>query len=429
MRKGKLFLLLAVGVFLCGCGQEGDAGEGNNKTTMSAEGREGENEGVSQGEGAEAAPGEAGEDTSAAADPGEGAGAAPGEAGEGGSMAADQGKGEEAASGEAGEGRSAAAGQGKGEEAAPGETGEGTSAAANQGEGVETASGGTGKGGNEDVNPEERVSTAAEGTEVVQGGPYGEVSLMLPAGWRYESCPMDSEKMVNGEYGIHFSPEGAEEGFIELACVEWFGVCGTELEQEDRIIAGAEARVGTYSGNPYWNFVYFMGQNEGVVAISCGVEGWWEEYGEAATEILDTLRFDPDTREGSTYVFTLEAESTDIGLNFSLKDISATGATLVYDQFDGSLPSGRLQDGDDFTLEQKTDGGWEAVPVAVEGEYGFHAIAYTIPNDQITRRELDWKWLYGELKPGRYRLGKKITDFRKTGDYDNYTLYGEFILN
>ncbi len=41
-----------------------------------------------------------------------------------------------------------------------------------------------------------------ETTTVVQGGPYGKLSLCLPDGWRYEACPMDSEKLQNGLYGI-----------------------------------------------------------------------------------------------------------------------------------------------------------------------------------------------------------------------------------
>ncbi len=80
-------------------------------------------------------------------------------------------------------------------------------------------------------------------------------------------------------------------------------------------------------------------------------------------------------------------------------------------------------------LEQFREGKWEEVPVAVEGDYGFHDIAYVISGEEVTKRELDWKWLYGELPPGQYRIRKEIMDFRKTGDFDLYTVYAQFILN
>ena len=34
---------------------------------------------------------------------------------------------------------------------------------------------------------------------------------------------------------------------------------------------------------------------------------------------------------------------------------------------------------------------------------------------------INWKYGYGELKPGYYRLKKEFMDFRATGDYDTET--------
>lgn len=276
---------------------------------------------------------------------------------------------------------------------------------------------------------EEGQAKESTATEATQGGPYGEISLRVPEGWKYETFPMDSEELVSGDYGIHFCPEGAEEGFIELAYIDFFGVCGTGLEEETVNLAGAPANIGTYDGHEYWDFISFRGQNDGMVALAYSVEGWWEEYGDDVMGILDTLTFRPDVKEGGAYVFREESEKPEIGLSVSLEKISPTGAVLVYSQFDGKAPTGELQDGADFVLEQYRDGRWEEVPVVVEGAYGFSAIAYTIPKEEVTKRELDWEWLYGQLAAGEYRIGKTVMDFRETANYDNYVIYAYFILN
>ena len=80
-------------------------------------------------------------------------------------------------------------------------------------------------------------------------------------------------------------------------------------------------------------------------------------------------------------------------------------------------------------MEQKVNGNWEEVPVVVEGNYGFHDIAYIIKNGDITESELDWEWLYGELEPGEYRIKKSVLDTVESGKNDKYVVYAYFILN
>ncbi len=271
-------------------------------------------------------------------------------------------------------------------------------------------------------------SPGAAGTTVTQGGPFGAISLTVPEGWKYELCPMDSDSLLIGDYGICFSPEDAEFGFVEVAYIRSFGVCGTGLAEEEVTVAGHPAWKGTYD-HGYWDFIGFKEPMRDVVAQTCSVEGWWEENEDAVMEILDTFTFDPDLREGGAYLYQKESEKEQIGLHLFLEGISSTGAMLCYNQYDKDAPTGQLQDGDDFAIQVKKDGRWEEAPIVVEGDYGFHDIAYTIPSDDTTRRELDWEWLYGELAPGEYRIRKSVMDFRGTGDYDTYEIYANFILN
>ena len=268
-----------------------------------------------------------------------------------------------------------------------------------------------------------------ETTTVVQGGPYGKLSLCLPDGWSYEAYPMDSEKLQNGLYGIRFYPEGVEKGGIELAYIDSFGVCGTGLYEETATVAGNLANIGTYDNHAYWDFISFREDYSGIVALTYNVESWWDEYSEQVMDILDTLSYDVSEKEGGAYIRTLEAELDKIGLNFTLEKITPTGATLVFHQYDEKAPTGELEYEDAFELEILKNNQWEKVPDVVNGEYGFHQIAYTIPKRASTECALNWEWLYGTLKAGSYRIKKTIIDFRASGDFDNYTVCAQFILN
>lgn len=275
----------------------------------------------------------------------------------------------------------------------------------------------------------ETTTPSTTSTRIEQGGPYGKLSLSIPAGWHYEIYPMDSEKLSYGLYGIQFSPEDVTEGHITLAYIDNFGVCGTGLAEETQTIAGKSVNIGTYDNHNYWDFIAFKDDYSGVVALTYSVENWQESYFEQAFEILNTLTFDASIKEGGASIYNAESEADKIGLYFTLKKISPTGATLVFHQYDEDAPTGELNYGDAFMIEVQKNNTWEEVPVVVDNNYAFHDVAYNIPNRDTATQELDWSWLYGTLAPGNYRIKKEIIDYRKSGDYDKYTLYAQFILN
>ena len=276
---------------------------------------------------------------------------------------------------------------------------------------------------------DQTLSETPAHTDIAQGGPYGKISISLPDGWNYELCPIDSDNMINGLYGMHFYPKTADDGYVELAYVDNFGVCGTGLEEEEVTIAGNQANIGTYDNNTYWDFIAFGGEYRGIVALTYSVGDWWSEYDSQVMDILETLSFDKGDKEGGVYVYSEESEADKIGLHFSLKNISRSGATLVFDQYDAEAPTGDLQHGSEFVLEILKDGEWEEAPVTIEGEYGFNEPAFMITAGERTEVELPWEWLYGELAAGEYRIKKRVMDFRGGGDYDVYTVYAQFILN
>ena len=80
-------------------------------------------------------------------------------------------------------------------------------------------------------------------------------------------------------------------------------------------------------------------------------------------------------------------------------------------------------------LEVLKNGEWEGAPIKTDEEYGFISIAYFLPCGEVTEREIYCKWIYGELEPGEYRIGKSVHDFVETGNYDRYMIYAQFIIN
>ena len=112
------------------------------------------------------------------------------------------------------------------------------------------------------------------------------------------------------------------------------------------------------------------------------------------------------------------------GLTLSVKDVTASGLTLVCTQ-SGGEPTGELQTGSDYNLIVLKDGRWQDVPTIIE-DCGWTAEAYLIAKDDVTELEVKWEWLHGKLPAGTYRLVKGFMDFREAGNYDNFKYWVEF---
>ena len=111
------------------------------------------------------------------------------------------------------------------------------------------------------------------------------------------------------------------------------------------------------------------------------------------------------------------------GLTLSVKDVTESGLTLVCTQSGGEL-TGELQTGSDYKLIVLKEA-WEDIPTIIE-DYGWTEEAYMIAKDDVTEFEYNWEWLYGKLPSGIYRMVKGFTQFRETGDYDDFTYWVEF---
>jgi len=120
-------------------------------------------------------------------------------------------------------------------------------------------------------------------------------------------------------------------------------------------------------------------------------------------------------------------EETIWGITLEAKDVTPTGLTLVCIQSGGKL-KGDLETGDWYILEKKELFGWKKVKYAYyeEDEIESNAVAEIIPSNTSTDWKIEWGWLYGELSPGTYRIGKEFTDFFKGGRFEEEMFFAEF---
>ena len=151
------------------------------------------------------------------------------------------------------------------------------------------------------------------------------------------------------------------------------------------------------------------------------------EEGQSVSEDMSVTVLETEiVQENTVGVQTLEV--TEWGLTLTAKDVTPEGLTIVCTQSGGS-PSGELNTGSYYVLEQEVLGVWCIVEYTKEAKsknIGWTAEAWIIPMNDTVEWEVDWEWLYGSLEPGHYRIGKEIMDFRGTGDYDKEMHYAEF---
>ena len=126
------------------------------------------------------------------------------------------------------------------------------------------------------------------------------------------------------------------------------------------------------------------------------------------------------------YLIFPDEENLSWGVHLVTDDVTPYGLELEISR-SGGYPSGQLQTGDWYEIEM-FDAGWKPVEPIIQN-YAWHQVAYLIPENDDYETEINWKWLYGKLPRGTYRLAKEITDFRETGDFDKQIFYAYFEID
>lgn len=175
----------------------------------------------------------------------------------------------------------------------------------------------------------------------------------------------------------------------------------------------------------------------GLLLFCCGCAGRTEKIGPAVIDSVNGSEevwklFQDDSLLGKDTRGSKDLTSGEEvwGIRLRVADVMPTGLTLICEQSGGN-PTGELQTGPMFWLERQVGGVWESVEQRHSEEdadavYAFEDIAYILQKGSSRVWRIKWSHLYGDLPDGRYRIGKRISDFRGTGDYDTRSYYAEF---
>jgi len=145
--------------------------------------------------------------------------------------------------------------------------------------------------------------------------------------------------------------------------------------------------------------VAFELKNEGFVYE---VEAVWERY----------------TKWGGTAYYSFCAAP--LGVELHAEAVTDKGMTLVCTQSGGNVAE--LITGQPFWIEQRDEyGNW----ISYYEPQAWEDIAYPILKGDTVQWELNWEHSVGSLPDGIYRIGKKIMDFRGTGDFDEYMVWSD----
>lgn len=165
-------------------------------------------------------------------------------------------------------------------------------------------------------------------------------------------------------------------------------------------------------------------EDDAVVMLSCD-----EEYAYLGFD-MDCYRYDLKCNliEDVVRLFRENGRVTmggtsipELGIQMSLRDVSPTGATVVFSVTEPSAAQALIY-GDDFFLDRYENGTWERVPDLLDGNYGFSAMGWNIDPQNGAEWEIDWNWLYGSLQPGSYRIEKSVLDQH----HDTNSIYAYF---
>lgn len=228
-------------------------------------------------------------------------------------------------------------------------------------------------------------------------------------------------KTTVGEYEI---PKNSYEANFKSDKADYFGFQNiTDMTKEIPLDNGWTIfkKIDNYDGNYKYAFK-IKGRHPNAQAVS--------EYLVLANDLDITFKditkhlfSSTDDRLDIKLVFIQSHD--DWGIMFYTEDVTAKGVTLVCEQFGGEY-KGELQTGTPWILQKEESGIWSSYPTKDGKDLVWTGLGLLINKNDKTIWKIDFETHYGKLTPGRYRVGKEITDFRGVGDYENKTYYAVF---
>ena len=106
-------------------------------------------------------------------------------------------------------------------------------------------------------------------------------------------------------------------------------------------------------------------------------------------------------------------------------DFTAPAGTII--EITNGFDSGRIYFDKSFWLQRNTGGIWQDIPVI--GSNNFPYDTHSLASKQVLPLKIYWAWLYGELPPGEYRIGKSFLHQPDNGEDSQYDIFATFTLD
>lgn len=95
------------------------------------------------------------------------------------------------------------------------------------------------------------------------------------------------------------------------------------------------------------------------------------------------------------------------GVSIEIREgtLTNTGATIIITD----TTNKDYSYGEPYRIDKKENGKWREAPRVIEDAF-FNEPAYLPDENNEIVREVNWKWIYGELAPGTYRFVTAVSD-------------------
>jgi len=215
----------------------------------------------------------------------------------------------------------------------------------------------------------------------------------IPNGWEAEQ---KGKGKLDG-VAFRFWPEGAE-GFIQ---VQYETGAGVQIDGDYNSVDftfpnGVTGKRYEKSGR-IWRFIEFQTTQGSLQAVTQNTSSWTEEQLQTAQTILSTV----SAFANGTNIM---ADGNLLGIHLRAENVTPSGLTLVCVQ-DGT-PWKEILTGSPWSLEQWTEEGWVS---AMPEDTFWTTVAYSVPQNDVTRWNINWSLIREALEPGTYRIGKHFT--------------------
>lgn len=141
-------------------------------------------------------------------------------------------------------------------------------------------------------------------------------------------------------------------------------------------------------------------------------------------EIKNTLTDSTEAAYWEPTIYNTVNNLNGIAMTIKGERASSTGLTLIFE----NNSDREFIYSEYFCLEKEINRKWYQVPIIIDSKYGFNSVGHHLASRDGCELAINWEWLYGSLKTGKYRIVKDVQSLTASGKNDAYYLAAEFSI-